>query len=268
MKNRFTVLFCLSIVLLLSSCSEYPKILKNNDVKLKQEWAEKLYRKGDYTRAQPLYEQLAIYYRGTALSEDMQYYNAYCFYGMKDYDMSTYLFKRFCNDFSSSPKAEEVNYMFCYTEFKSSLPTNLDQTDTKKCMEDITLFIGTYPDSRYIPLCNGLADKLRQKLELKAYNSAYLFYKTEEYKAAAITFTNLLKDYPETEHRQEAEFYIVKSHYLYAKNSQQAKKQERYQLVIKTYNEYHADFTKDFAKEAGKMNEESGRQIEKLKAGK
>ena len=268
MKNRFAVLFVLSFLLLMTSCSEYPKILKNNDVKLKLEWAEKLYKKGDYARAQPLYEQLSIYYRGTALAEDMQYYNAYCFYGMKDYDMSTYLFKRFCNDFSNSNKAEEVNYMYCYTEYMSSLPTNLDQTDTKKCMEDISLFIGTYPDSKYIPYCNSLADKLRQKLELKAYNSAYLFFKTEEYKAAAVAFTNLLKDFPESEHREEAGFYIVKSHYLYAKNSTETKKAERYKQVEKFYNEYRSSLTKDFAKEASRMNEDAGIQIVKLNGGK
>jgi outer membrane protein assembly factor BamD len=268
MRNRFAVLFVLPLLLLVASCSEYPKILKNNDTKLKLEWAEKLYKKGDYARAQPLYEQLSIFYRGTALSEDMQYYNAYCFYGMMDYDMSTYLFKRFCEDFSTSKKAEEVNYMYCFTEFKSSLPTNLDQTDTKKCMDDITLFIGAYPDSKYIPDCNNLADKLRQKLELKAYNSAYLFYNTEEYKAAVITFTNLLKDFPESEHREKAEFYIVKSHYLFAKNSQEAKKVERYQQVITSYNEYRGDFTNDIAKEATRMNEESNKEIGKINGGK
>ena len=68
--------------MLFASCSEYPKILKNKDMKQKLEWAEKLYKKGDYVRAQPLYEQLAINYRLTSLSEDLQYYNAYCFYGM------------------------------------------------------------------------------------------------------------------------------------------------------------------------------------------
>ncbi|MCX6189083.1 MAG: outer membrane protein assembly factor BamD [Bacteroidetes bacterium] len=264
MRNRITVLFVLPLLLLLASCSEYPKILKNNDVKQKLEWAEKLYKKGDFTRAQPLYEQLAVNYRGTALAENMHYYNAYCFYGMKDYEMATYLFKRFCNDFRKSKQAEECNYMFCYTEYMSSLPTYLDQTDTKACMDDITTFIGLYPDSKYIPYCNQLADRLREKLELKAYNTAYLFYKTEEYKAAAISFTNLLKEFPESMHKEESEFYIVKSHYLYAKNSLDVKKKERFGLMMKLYDEYRPDFGADFAKEASKMNEEAGRQIERV----
>ncbi len=264
MKNRITVLFVLPLLLLMVSCSEYPKILKSNDLKIKLEWAEKLYKKGDFARAQPLYEQLAGFYRGTSLAENMHYYNAYCFYGMKDYEMATYLFKRFCNDFRRSNMAEECNYMFCYTEYMSSLPTYLDQTDTKICMEDITAFIGTYPDSKYIPYCNELTDKLRAKLELKAYNSAYLFYKTEEYKAAAISFVNLLKEYPETEHKEESEFYIVRSHYMYAKNSLDAKKVERFSQMIKSYNEYSLDFKGDFAKEAANMYEDADKQRKKL----
>ncbi len=265
MKSRTTLLFILPLLLLIASCSEYPKILKDNDMKLKLEWAEKLYKKGDYTRAQPLYEQLAIYYRGTALTENMHYYNAYCFYGMHDYEMATYLFKRFCNDFSNSKLAEECNYMFCYTEYMSSLPVYLDQSDTKKCMEDITQFIGSYPDSKYIPYCNQLSDRLREKLELKAYNGAYLFYKTEEYKAAAIAFSNLLKDFPESEHKEEAEFLIIRSYYLYAKNSLEAKKVERYEQVMRSYEEFRFDMKGDYAKDALKMNEESARQIDKIK---
>jgi outer membrane protein assembly factor BamD len=126
------------------------------------------------------------------------------------------------------------------------------------------LFIGTYPDSKYIANCNSLSDKLRQKLETKAYNSAYLFFKTEEYKAAAISFINFLKDFPETEHKEEAEFYIVKSYYIYAKNSNELKQLERYKQAQTAYQEYQNDFKKDFAKDAVKMNEESGRQIDKL----
>src|SRR5262245_59737630 len=106
MRNRIAVIFILPLVLLLASCSEYPKILKSNDYKDKIYWDEKLYRKGDFSKAQPIYEQLAVYYRLTALAEDFQYYNAYCFYGMGDFEMATYLFKRFCEDFPSSPKAE------------------------------------------------------------------------------------------------------------------------------------------------------------------
>ncbi len=150
----------------------------------------------------------------------------------------------------------------------SSLPTNLDQTDTKKCMEDISLFIGTYPDSKYIANCNSLSDKLRQKLEAKAYNSAYLFFKTEEYKASAISFINFLKDFPETEHKEESEFYIVRSYYLYAKNSNELKQLDRYKQVQTAYLEYRNDFKKDLAKDAQKMYEESGKQIEKLNGGK
>jgi len=264
MKNRLTVLLILPLVLVFMSCSEYPKILKGKDMKVKLEWAEKLYKKGDYSRAQPLYEQLAVYYRLTSLSENLQYYNAYCFYGMKDYVMSTYLFKKFCEDFSNSPKAEECNYMFCYTEYMSSLPTALDQTDTKSCMNDITAFIGTYPDSKYIPYCNELADKLRQKLELKSYNMASLFYKTEEYRAAAISFTNLLKDFPESEHRLDAEFYILKSYYLFAKNSKDSKKMERYTQAVKSYEEYRNDFKGSDLAEADKMYKDALKQIEKF----
>lgn len=266
MLRKYPLLFILSFLILFSSCSEYPKILKNQDMKQKLEWAEKLYKKGDYARAQPLYEQLAVYYRLTILSEDLQYFNAYCFYGMKDYEMSTYLFKRFCHDFPTSKRAEECNYMFCLTEYKSSLPINLDQSDTKKCMDDIAEFIGLYPDSKYIPYCNELSDKLRQKLEMKAYNAASLFYKTEEYRAAAVSFTNLIKDFPETSHKEEAEFKILKSYYLFAQNSTDKKKAERYRQATLSFEEYHYDFKDTYADEARKMHEEALKQIEKYKS--
>ena len=63
LKMRQTFPFLL-LVVLLSSCNEYQKALKNTDTKVKYELAEKLYNEKDYKRANRLFEQIAPRYIG------------------------------------------------------------------------------------------------------------------------------------------------------------------------------------------------------------
>ena len=46
-----SILPLLFVAILFSSCSEYQKVLKNEDVKAKYDLAQKYYDEGDYKRA-------------------------------------------------------------------------------------------------------------------------------------------------------------------------------------------------------------------------
>jgi outer membrane protein assembly factor BamD len=75
------------------------------------------------------------------------------------------------------------------------------------------------------------------------------------YEAAIYSYRNILKDYPETEFKEEILFSIFKSNYNYAENSILSKQPERYQSALDAYNELVFQFpdTK-YLKEAKSMN--------------
>ena len=68
------------ILILLSSCSKYQKVLKSDNYNYKYEKAVMYYDNGDYNRAMPLFNELSTVFKGTSKIQQVSYYYAYCNY--------------------------------------------------------------------------------------------------------------------------------------------------------------------------------------------
>lgn len=238
MVKRFLYLILILFAFQLISCSKYQKLLKSNDNNEKFERAITYYDHGDYYRAQQLFDQLINVYAGTDKVEKINYYYAYSYFKQDDYITASYYFKQFAKKFPNSKLAEECAYMSAYCQYMDSPKYNLDQTNTTESIKEFQLFINAYPQSERIPKCNELMDKLRGKLELKSFETAKLYFKMEDYKAAITTFNNVLRDFPDTPHREEIMFDIIKANYKYALKSIESKKKERYQAAIEAFDSF------------------------------
>jgi len=84
----------------------------------------------------------------------------------------------------------------------------------------------------------------------KAYSVANLYYHMEDYRAAIVSYENILKEFPDTQYQEEILFRIIKSYYSYATNSVNTKKRERFESALKAYY----DFTSLYP-ESEKMDE-------------
>ncbi len=92
----------------------------------------------------------------------------------------------------------------------------------------------------------------------KSYLSAKLYYNMSEYKAAIVALKNSLEEYPNTPHREEMLFLIVRSAYLLADNSVPEKRKERFQATIDEYFTFIAEYPESsYAKEAKEIHERS-----------
>ena len=253
-------------ILLLSACSEYQKILKSNDYELKLTKANEYYADEDYYRAQALYEELLSIYKGTDKAEKVYYYFSYCYYNQKDYILAGYHFKNFVSTYPNSEYAEECDYLSAYCFYLESPQPDLDQSNTIKAIEALQLFINKYPDSEKIADANKLIDELRLKLETKSINNAKLYFNLGEYKSSVIALKNTLKDYPDTQYREELLFLILKSNFLLSKNSIEAKKIERYQTTVNEYYNLIDEYPNSKnIKEAEKIYNNSIKEIEQAK---
>jgi outer membrane protein assembly factor BamD len=230
--------------LLLASCSDYEKLLKSDDFDLKSERAKAYYNEGDYARALPLLDQLLTVKRGTAEEEEIRYYIAYCYYGQSQFLIASALFKNFFVSFPRSYRAEECLYMSAYSTYQASPRIDLDQTTTIAALEDFQYFIDTYKNSERVEEATSLMDELRMKLEDKMYTGAMLYYDTENYQAAAVTFEGLLKEYPETSRAEDIYLLIIRSYFNFAGNSVPCKRPERYQSVIDSYERFAEQYPK------------------------
>lgn len=224
-----------SCVILFASCSDFQKVLKSNDFEEKLTKAKEYYEKDDYYRALALYEELVPQSRGTGRAEEIYYYYSFCHYYQNDYILGAYHFKKFTMNFPNSKKVEECLFMAAMCHYKNSPPYSLDQTDTKKAIKELELFANNFTQSERIDSCNVLIDKLREKLEKKEFEIAKLYYKTENYRAAAASFVNFLKDFPDSERAEESRYLTVKAKYNLAKKSVPKKKLERINDTIEAY---------------------------------
>ena len=250
-----------------SACNDnYQKVLKSTDFEFKYQKAKEYYNAGEYFKAVPLFEELMTIYKGSRELEKLYYFYAYCHYGQKDYLMAAYYFKNFIDRYGRSIYAEDAQFMIAFSHYKMSPKTALEQTHTQKAIESFQLFANLYPESSRLEECNQLIDRLRLKLETKAFQSAELYYRLGKYKAAATAFDNLILQFPETPRREEVQFLIVKSYYLLAKNSIASKEEERYGQTIDAYYNFIDKYpTSTFAKEAEKIFNDTNNRLQKNK---
>ena len=113
-----------------------------------------------------------------------------------------------------------------------------------------------------------MISKLRAKLELKYYEIAKQYYFLDDYKASIVSFENVLKDYPDTKYREEVMYLIVKTNYIYAAKSIEAKKIDRLKSTVEAYNKfvtYYSEKSK-YNKEAEGYYLSAKKQLENLKA--
>jgi outer membrane protein assembly factor BamD len=264
--NRI-VLLLLSVGLFASSCSnKFGKIMKSKDYEYKYKMAEQYYANKNYVYAQQLFEDIFPYVKGTTRYEDMYYKFAYSYYYQKDYLNAEQLFKSFVENFPTSPKGEECDYMRAYCFFKQSPKVELDQTNTNKTMQLMQAFINTHPVSPRVKDATEIIDQCREKLELKEYKGAELYYNLGYYKAAAIAFGNVSDNFPDSKKADEYKYLVIKAYYKYAENSYEEKQPERFGKVLTECSEFGERFADSkYLDEVNKVKTQTNNALKSLK---
>lgn len=222
---RYITILFLSLVLL-SSCSEYQKVLKSEEVAPKYEMAKSLYEKGVETgknrylnKAIRLFDQILPQYRGKPQGETLSYMNANAYYLSGDYFSSAHLFERFTQSYPTSQKAEDALYKSAKAYYEISPVYSLDQSQSLKALNKLQVYIDTYTDGEYFEEANKMVAELQGKIDKKYYEIAKQYHHTERYKAAIEALDNYILDYPGTDYKEKAYFYKYESAYLLAINS-------------------------------------------------
>jgi outer membrane protein assembly factor BamD len=231
-------LLIISLLVLYVGCSEFRRIQKSDDWKLKYDAALEYYEKKDYYRSVILFDQIKPFIRGSAEAELVEFYYAYAHYYQKQYLLGSHYFKNFHDTYNRSEFAEEAFYMFGYSLYKQSPVFNLDQSSTVEAITALQTFLNRYPSSQYRNEATNIQAELRLKLEQKAYENAKLYFKLGRLNAALIALDNFRKDHPDSMLSEEANFLMVQAAFEYAELSIVSKKKERFYDCIEFYEEF------------------------------
>lgn len=258
MKKVRISIYLLLVGLLFAECSGFEKVLKSKDYNFKYKKALEYYKKGDHYRYTTILEQLVPIYAGTQRADTIQFYFAMGNYKQGDYILAGHYFDTFRKTYPRSVFTEEAEYMYAYCFYESSPRPELDQENTQAAIIAFSEFISRYPRTEKRSDVGKILNELKEKLIEKSYLSSKLYFNISEYKAAILALKNSVKEFPESKHREEQLFLVVKSSYLLADNSVPEKQKERFQATIDEYYTFAGEFPQsEYIKEAKVMYEAS-----------
>ncbi|CAH8294840.1 outer membrane protein assembly factor BamD [Mariniflexile fucanivorans] len=266
-------LYILITVTLLSSCSEYQKALKNEDIATKFKMGEDLYNEGKFAKANKLFAQIVPNYRGKPQAEKLMYLYSNSFYQMKEFYTAGYQFERFASSYPKSEKLEEASFLAAKSSYMLSPVYSKDQKETKEAIEKLQEFINLFPESEYLSEANKLVKELDFKLEKKAFSIAKQYNTISDYPASVKSFDNFMFDFPGSTLREEALFLRFDAAYKLAVNSVEYKNTANGIVPLKKNRleqakEYHDSFKKAYnnskhTEEVEKMASELNEQLKK-----
>lgn len=239
-KKSTNLIVAIMGAIVLTSCNEYQKVLKNEDVKAKYDLAERYYNEGDFKRANRLFEQIAPKYVGKPQGERVMFFFANSYFNTKQYYLAGYQFERFIKSYPQSDKLQEASFLEGKSYYKMSPKYSLDQTDTDKALAKLQNFINTFPESEYFEEANNMAQELTTKKQKKQLEIAKQFDKLGEFNypiliSSMTAFNNFITDNPGSVYREDAFYYRLKSAMTLAENSVDARKEERYEEALDYY---------------------------------
>ena len=248
------VLIIVAIIACVGCQSEYQKLLKSDDYNALYDGGVKYFEAKDFYKSYELFEKILPAFRMTEKGENITMMLAKSYFEEQDYLMAAYYFERFALTYPTSTQLEYAYFYdgICY--YNISPNASLDQSYTNKAIQSFLLYINKFPQGAYVKESNGYVDKLRDKLEEKAYQNSKTYYNLEDYKAAVTAIKNCLKEYPDTKYREELLYLTFHSSYLLAVNSVESKKEERFNMAIDSYHGYIDEYPNgQWSKEAEKI---------------
>ena len=239
MKKNVFILACLA--LMTASCQgEFNKVYKSADSDYKYEYAKEQFAIGKFQRASTLLEELVTLKKGSDDAQECLYMLGMAQYCNRDYEAASATFRKYGSSYPRGTYAESAAFYVGQSLYESAPEPRLDQSPTIGAINAYQQFLDLHPDSKLRTEAQKRLYELQDKLIMKEYLSAELYYnlggyfgninKGDEsnYTSCIITAQNALKTYPYCKNREQFALLIMKSKYQLAQNSTEDRRLERY----------------------------------------
>ena len=257
------ILITLLAALLLSSCGEYNKLLKSTDYEYKYEAAKNYFAKGQYNRAATLLNELIAILKGTDKAEESLYMLGMSYYNQNDYQTAAQTFTQYYNVYPRGTFTELARFHAGKALYLDTPEPRLDQSGTYNAIQQLQMFLEYFPNSANKDEAQNMIFALQDKLVMKEYLSAKLYYNLgnylgNNYESCVITAQNALKDYPYTNMREDLSILILRAKYEMAVFSVEDKREERYREAVDEYYAFKNEFPESkYMKDADRIFKEA-----------
>lgn len=239
MKKYAYIIPLLCIALLSSCAAEFNRVYKSNDIDYKYEFAKECFANGKFNQAVILLQELVTIQKGTDKAQECLYMLGMAEFCDRDFESASATFKKYFTSYPKGIYAEQACFYIGQSLYQSTPEPRLDQTATVSAINAYQEFIDFFPESSYKERAQQRLYELQDKLILKEYLSAKLYYNLGDYfgnclnggsnyEACIVTAENTLKTYPFTSMREDFYVLIMKSKFELAEQSVEEKRIDRY----------------------------------------
>lgn len=239
MRRNVFILACAA--LLMTGCAgEFNRVYKSTDYDYRYEYAKQCFAEGRYVHAVNLLQELVTALKGGDNAQESLYMLGMAQYMSRDYESASQTFKKYGSSYPKGIYAEKASFYVGESLYESAPEPRLDQTPTIGAINAYQQFLDQFPESSLRENAQKKLFELQDKLIMKEYLSAKLYYNLggyfgninanneSNYTACIITAENALKTYPFTDLREDFSMLITKSKFQLAENSSDEKRLERY----------------------------------------
>ena len=124
------LIYILVILVTFSSCNEYQKALKAEDIATKFKLGTELYEAEKYNKANRLFVQIVPKYRGKPQAQKLMYMYCMTFYKTRDYYTANYQMERFVSSYPNSEKVQEIAFLSAKSYYHLSPIYTKEQKET------------------------------------------------------------------------------------------------------------------------------------------
>lgn len=252
--------------MLLTSCkTAFNEVYKTADYDYKYEAAKEYYAAEKYSKCYQLLEDMVMMLKGTDKAEESLFMLGMSYYHLRDYETAVLYLDRYYKTYSKGTYAEMARYYSGRASYMESPDIRLDQSPTYTAINSLQDYLEFYPYSARREEVVNMIDELRNRLAIKEYQAARLYYNLgsytgncvnggSNYEACIITAENALKTYPFTSLREDFYIMILRARYHLATKSVAEKLDLRYQETIDEYYGFKNEFPESkYMKEADRI---------------
>lgn len=133
---------------------------------------------------------------GSRQASDAQYYLAETYFRGQDYFQAQSEFEFYLKSFPNGRFQEEAAYKLAASYLKSAPSRVRDQTRALRAREAIDRFLEDYPESPFRADAEQLRLEVAERLALREFDAARLYYTSGEYKSALVYYQYVDDTYP------------------------------------------------------------------------
>lgn len=203
------ILIIAVIPFVLWSCSGSVDVA-NMNAEQHYKYAMELLNEEDYIGSIREFQSILLQHPGSSVTDDAQYYLAESHYKKREYILASYEYSRLIKDIPASDYVPQAQYMLAQSYYELSPSYQLDQTYSKKSIEEFQAFIDFFPTNPKVSEAEAKINELNNKLAEKEYNTAITYEKLEYNNAAIFYYTIITETYHDSKYAPMALFNKIK----------------------------------------------------------